>query len=424
MICQTASAIFPDVSGKSDQIGSRTIDSAFQLPSGRGEVTGLGLELGSYGLTGGTISVDHSSESTSATRLTCPPKPLLVPITDAASPSPIHSLPSPVIMFGPGVLQRMPTMPGVWSTSSLNEPCSPSNSALANMRGNFHTSTITDLPVNSVEPIVEPISVKLSASNCMIGQKPLESTGESLAGLGPSLLPEGQSPDNSTQKLGQISLSTADLGPSRSLSQAIAFASIPFYATRPRRKKSATGLGLGRPAGLNQRPQVGGATRSPSSQIMACATGTGTPRSSLSKVASLFGPCSPSSPTRRRIVARAKRLLKPHNFIKRRLYAIPEVVSPTSLSSIGLTRNSHVETRDVRSTEQSSIYTTPHSCTATITSSPQPGMPSGVVRPGCGSPSPSTSFLSPILIYLGKPHKLNLLRQSGGNTRDGFSSLF
>jgi hypothetical protein len=277
--------------------------------------------------------------------------------------------------------------------------------------------------MNSVEPIVnvEPLSVKVSASDCIIGRNPpLKSTGGSLAGLGPSLLSEGQSPDNSTRQpeLGQISLSMADLGSSRSLSQAIAFASIPFYSIQTRRKKSATGLGLGRPAGLDKfRDAIRSRT---------CATGTGSPHSSLPKVTS-ESPLSPCSPTRRMIVAGAKRLLKPHAFIKRRLYAIPEVVSPTSLSPARLSlgsfsdaRNTHVETQDARcsaSTERRCCTDmTLHLGTTKVTQS-------GVVRSGCGSLSPSRSFLSPVLIHLGEPQKLNLVkRRSGGN--GGFCSLF
>jgi hypothetical protein len=428
------------------------LDSAFSPPRLRNEVIGLGLDLGSYRLSGGSISVDHSLESVSRNQLACPPKPCLVPILDAAPPSPIVSLPSPVIALGLGTSQRMPTKPAIWPTPFLQQLTlhwpSPSNFAVVDIQEQKPslTSSAFDLPEtidNEIE-LTSPDRFSIT-DDCMINQQhTLDSasgnTGGPLIGseLGISLpLPELRTSDHGAHKIEQTSLPIIHPGPGGPLSQAIAFASIPFYSAQPCPKKSATGLGLGRPASLGRRPRA--SQLASISRLSFCVTEKGTPRCN----SNTSSPCSPFSPSRRRIIAGARRLLKPPNFINRRLYAIPEVVSPTCASPIGMSAgriNLLFETREkqprISKKRTDSTCMTSHRFTSDdgITAH----LPQFDVRPGkrlsrSGSPKSPKSLLnhdstrkSPVLIRLDVPQKLNFMkrRQSGANAWSGLRSLF
>ena len=394
---QTANDIFsPGACGSS--VG------AFQLPSSRKEVIGLGLGLGRHGLFRGTISIDNSMETTPAAhQLACPLKPRLMPVLDATSPSPITSLPSPVMVLGVGTAHRVLT-------------------------------TILDFPV-----LPDP------TDNFTINQKEaLQSasgnTDSPLAGVGLGIcqyIPELQISDSGIQKTEGTFSPVINLGPGGPLSQAIAFASIPFFSAQPRRKKSAEGLGMGRPAALGRRPQMEPTSRlGYFPRLPSCAKGRPTSRC----IPITASPSSPSflcSPSRRRIVAGARRLLKPHNFLKRCLYAIPEAASPTFCSPIGMTpgrspRAMKLETEEqVPKKQDGSTYMTSHplpsqaSITGRLSLSgarPSPGMS----RFSPKSPNHETSRRSPIIIRLEVPQKLvfSKRRHPEAKARSGLCGLF
>lgn len=300
--------------------GSRTIghSSAFPSPTLRKEVIGLGLDLGLHALFGGAISVDHSLGSTSTTRSACPPKPRLLPVLDAASPSPIVFLPSPVVVLGLDASDRMLTTSAISPTPLPNEltpqlPPSPAGLAVENIQ---ELNSVN--PVKEVNSSISEFSREVPTGNCTINQ---QNTPESAS---------GNTSANGSQKIGQTSGLVINSGVGGPLSQAVAFASIPFYSAQPRPKKSATGLGLGRPAGLGQRPQVESASQLENLSRSNCVAGKDTIRGN----SNFASPPSPCSPSRQRITAGAKRLFKP--LLNRRLYAIPEVVSPPCISPTGM----------------------------------------------------------------------------------------
>ena len=126
MLQMTDDIFSPDACDSS--VGSRISDSAFQLPWLREEAIGLGLDLVPLGLFRGTISVDNPTKAASQLRrLACPLKPRLVPVLDTASPSPIVSLPSPIMVTGAGTTHGMLTTPLIWSATLPHQLAPPLN---------------------------------------------------------------------------------------------------------------------------------------------------------------------------------------------------------------------------------------------------------------------------------------------------------
>ena len=387
----------------------------------------------------------------------CPLKPHLLPILDAASPSPICSLPSPVLALGLDASDRIITDPSIWPVPSSQEMPAPSPLNLATVYNQERKTSLVSLDLhqinsinNGIEPVIlGPLPKKVSADDCTVSQRNYNpdlvsgNTSGRLVGLDLGLSLSELQTSNETQKIEQTSTGALPAIFSSSgspLSQAIVFASIPFCSAQPRPKKSAIGLGLGRPAGLGHRTQVKHASQSASFSYLPA--GKGVPRGDPNI------PSSPCSPSRRGIVAGARRLFKPHGFPKRRLYAIPEVVSPTFLSPIGRSGATKLVFAEVREghprvslNRQSSIpmasgiKSPSSSCGISIPARLPPTETPPKTRPCSNSPryrSPKSPYSndsmrrSPILIRLHVPQKLNFMkrRQSGATTWNGLCSLF
>jgi hypothetical protein len=331
----------------------------------------------------------------------CPLKPRLVPVLDAASPSPITSLPSPVMVLG------------VRTTHTVLAP-------------------IFDSPVRP-----DPVSITVPTDNFTINQNQSASgsTDRPLAGVGLGIgryVPELQISDNGIQKAERTFSPVINLGSGGPVSQAIAFASIPFFSAQPRRKKSAEGLGMGRPAALGRRPQAEPTSRlAYFPRLPSCVKRKAKPRIPITAPSSPSSPCSPSHG---RIVAGARRPLKPHSFLKRCLYAIPEVVSPICRSPIGMTSRSprvmKLETEEQVSKNQdgSTNVTSHRPSQASITGLSQSGARPGITQSRFFPKSPihEMSRRSPIIIRLEVPQKLKFSKSRHPEAKacSGLCSLF
>jgi hypothetical protein len=285
------------------------------------------------------------------------------------------------------------------------------------------------------------LPMKIPTDYCLINQtgsafeSASDNSGETPVGLGLGISlpePELQTSIKDNQKTSTSAFSTITQGPGGLLSQAIAFASIPFYSAQPRRKKSAIGLGLGRPASLDHRPPMEHAPRPVFlSRLPSCVTGKCSPLDNSTHASPSIAASPPCSPNRRRFAAGARRLLKAHRLPKRRLYAIPEVLSPTGLSPIGISGTSVADAAKLVSSPPSSDT----SITARLLQSgTQPKTKLWPIPHRSRSDFPkllkstfdNASRRSPTLICHDVPQTLNCVKrgQSAANAGNGLRGLF
>lgn len=238
--------------------------------------------------------------TTTSLPATSPLKPRILPVFAADSPSPIFPLPSPVAKHSRFLVFKLPDKPRILPcllSEDMSPMVLPPRTDILCQRSDQNPSAQADFYPFLLDRVVPGLSCSQNALSA-----PSASLVCSLAD--PSV------------DLGLAS-STGISPHDPALVSDIDFAAVPMFHPVPTTTKMTTGIGLGLPISLGHRTHL--------------------ERTSRVKLGTTTRTVSPPSPSSNRqfggMMTGVKRLFKTYHYPRRRLYDIPELVSPTYASS-------------------------------------------------------------------------------------------